>query len=76
MDPSDASYIPDEPVLGTFLINLGDLATVWSNGKLRQGVEQRDGAAGGGSLVDDGGGGEERFAPQGGIAAGTGAAGV
>ncbi|CAI0439669.1 unnamed protein product [Linum tenue] len=35
MDPSDSGYIPVDPVPGTFLMNLGDLATVWSNGKLR-----------------------------------------
>ncbi|CAI0374899.1 unnamed protein product [Linum tenue] len=35
MDPSDAGYVPVDPVPGSFLVNLGDLATVWSNGKLR-----------------------------------------
>ncbi|CAN1745753.1 2-oxoglutarate-dependent dioxygenase DAO [Linum perenne] len=35
MDPSGDRYIPVDPVPGSLLLNLGDLATVWSNGRLR-----------------------------------------
>ncbi|KAK9733230.1 hypothetical protein RND81_04G053000 [Saponaria officinalis] len=34
MDPS-GSFVSVDPALGTFLVNLGDVATGWSNGELR-----------------------------------------
>ncbi|PSR84636.1 2-oxoglutarate-dependent dioxygenase [Actinidia chinensis var. chinensis] len=33
MDKTTGVYVPVDPMPGSFLVNLGDLATVWSNGR-------------------------------------------
>ncbi|KAG2572819.1 hypothetical protein PVAP13_7KG203500 [Panicum virgatum] len=33
-DPATGEFVPVDPVAGSFLINIGDIGTVWSNGRL------------------------------------------
>lgn len=33
-DPDTGEFVPVDPLPGTFLVNLGDVATAWSNGEL------------------------------------------
>ncbi|WVZ86081.1 hypothetical protein U9M48_032922 [Paspalum notatum var. saurae] len=34
MDPATGEFVPVDPVAGSFLINIGDVGTAWSNGRL------------------------------------------
>jgi len=34
LDPATGEYVPVDPVAGSFLVNIGDVGTAWSNGRL------------------------------------------
>ncbi|XP_004978078.1 2-oxoglutarate-dependent dioxygenase DAO [Setaria italica] len=34
LDPATGEFVPVDPVAGSFLINIGDVGTAWSNGRL------------------------------------------
>ncbi|KAL6882562.1 hypothetical protein ACP4OV_011252 [Aristida adscensionis] len=34
LDPAAGEFLPVDPVAGSFLVNIGDVATAWSNGQL------------------------------------------